>query len=81
MPQSPHFRFVLLSLSVMFFALPTANTQAATSASGCRHLSPDKMALCQQKSKAKAKMNKLHEQPKPDKKRGFDAKDLIWLLL
>jgi len=27
------------------------------------------------------KVNKLHEKTKPDKRPGFDAKDLIWLLL
>jgi len=78
MPQLPHFRIILLSLSMLIIA-PTANTQAATMATGCKHLSPDKMAVCQQKSKVK--VNKLHEKAKPDKRPGFDAKDLIWLLL
>lgn len=78
MPQSLSTRIVLLSLSVLIFALPTANAQAATLASGCKHLSPDKIALCQKKSKVK--MNKSHEKLKPDKKPGLDAKDLIWLL-
>ena len=79
MPQTLRDRFVLLSLSMLIYALPTLNVEAATSAIGCKHLSPDKMALCQQKSKVK--LNKLHEKPKPGGRHGIDAKDLLWLIL
>ena len=79
MPQSLHFRFVLLSLAVMILALPSVSVEAATSANKCKHLSPQKMAVCQQK--AKTDMNKPGKGQMQKPKSGIDAKDLLWLLL
>ena len=75
MPQSVHFRFVLLGLVVIILALPTASVEAANSTNKCKHMSPQKMAICQQK--AKVDLNKGAKKSKP----GFDAKQLLWLLL
>ena len=79
MSYLPRFQFALLSLVIIIFALTALGGEAAATNSRCKHLTPDKMALCQQKSKVNA--NKPVMKAKPNSKHGIDAKDLLWLLL
>ena len=69
MTPLPSIRLGFLSLTLALIALPTPSSHAATNTNLCKHLSPQKMALCQQKAKVDVK--------KVDKKSKTNAKPLI----
>ena len=64
---SPSLRLAFLSFSIAIIALPASNSEAATTVNICKHLSPQKMAACQQKAKAEMKKDdkKLKQNSKP----------------
>ncbi len=79
MPYSPRLPMALCALVIILFTQTNLIGQAVAAGTSCKHLSPDKMTLCQQKFKTTSKT--LQKKPKPNAKPGIDAKDLLWLLL
>jgi hypothetical protein len=79
MPYSPRLTMALCGLVIILFTQTTLSGQAVAAGTSCKHISPDKMTLCQQKFKTTGKT--LQKKPKPTAKPGIDAKDLLWLLL
>ena len=79
MTFSPNIRLGLLSLALAIIALPASNSQAATTANLCKHLSPQKMAMCQQKAKAEVK--KDNKKLKPNSKPLITPVDILMFLL
>lgn len=70
--------FALLSSAALVVAI-LVGSGVAVGATRCKHLSPQKMAACQQLHTVDKKQNV--KKSKPNSKPGFDGKDLLWLLL
>ncbi len=79
MTPLPSMRLGFLSLALALIALPAPSSQAATSANLCKHLTPQKMALCQQKAKVDVK--KVDKKSKPIAKPLITPVDILMFLL
>ena len=75
----PSLRLAFLSFFIAIVALPASNSEAATTANLCKHLSPQKMAVCQQKAKAVTK--KDDKKLKPNSKPLITPVDILMFLL
>ena len=75
----PSLRLAFLSLAIATIALPASSSAAATTANLCKHLSPQKMAACQQKAKAEVK--KDNKKLKPNSKPLITPVDILMFLL
>ena len=76
---SPSLRLAFFTLAVAIVALPASNSEAASTANLCKHLSPQKMAVCQQKAKAVTK--KDDKKLKPNSKPLITPVDILMFLL
>ncbi len=79
MTPLPSMRLGFLSLALAIIALPAPSSQAATTANLCKHLSPQKMAACQQKPKGAVK--KVDKKTKPNAKPLITPVDILMFLL
>lgn len=79
MTPLPSMRLGFLSLALALSALPSPSSQAATNANLCKNLSPQKMAVCQQKAKADVK--KVDKKSKPNAKPLITPVDILMFLL
>ena len=79
MTPLPSMRLGFLSFALALSALPAPSSQATANANLCKNLSPQKMALCQQKAKVDVK--KVDRKLKPNAKPLITPVDILMFLL
>ena len=68
-----------LSLALALISLPASSSHAAANVNVCKHLSPQKMLLCQQKIQVDVK--KVDKKSKPSAKPLITPVDILMFLL